>query len=161
LLGFASWDKPTVPELRAAYFEAAKQTHPDMLRSDKNDKNTDAAVLGFRNVTQAYEQLLHSPSELSERSDDDVEIIPQDEEESYRSACVDFLGLPAEIVEESKQNPMFRRWLEGNTDAAHTWRSFFAVNGGLAQKLRPPSGYLGVGKSERPDFETRPRRKRK
>jgi hypothetical protein len=158
LLGFGSWDKPTVPELRAAYFEAAKQTHPDML---SGDKNTDAAASGFRNVTQAYERLLHSPSELSDRSDDDVEIISQDEEERYRTACLDFLGIPAEIVEESKQNPMFRRWLGGNTDAAEHWRSFFASHGGLAQKLRPPSGYLGVGLSERPGFETRPRRKRK
>ena len=59
-------------------------------------------------------------------------IVTVSEEDEYRQACESVLGLSAEIVEESKQNP-------------HYFRVFFAGNGGLAQKLRPPAGYLGRG----------------
>jgi curved DNA-binding protein CbpA len=148
LLGFSQAYKPTMQELRKAYFEAAKRTHPDMVQ--KNEEG-----MGFREVTEAYEQLLSSK---------EVETSPdlgitQEEEELYRQACTQVLGISADIVEESKRNPMFRLWLGGNTDGAQHWRAFFAVHGGLAQKIRPPSGYLNAG-AETPRFETRRPRKR-
>lgn len=104
----------------------------------------------FVQVTVAYEFLLSelrrgiSSSECSwNRKDDDddhdnrrgaVGEIP--DVQRYRQACLDQLGLPAEIVEECKGNPMFRRWLHGTTDAAQIWRDFFVQQGGLVPILR-------------------------
>merc|ERR1712127_1029398 len=98
-------------------------------------------------ITEAYEHLLNG-DHLQSSKEEMANIVTTTEEEDYRQACQIILGLPAEIVEESKQNPMFRKWLVGNTDAAHHWRVFFAAHGGLAQKLRPPAGYLGKGKDD-------------
>lgn len=140
MLGFSEDHKPSIRELRHAYFEAAKRYHPDVvLKAD--------ASLDFRDVTVAYEHLL-SGGDMQYKKEDMENIVTLSEEEEYRQACKEVLGLPAEIVEESKQNPMFRQWLTGNTDAAHHWRLFFAGHGGLAQKLRPPAGYLGKGKDQ-------------
>ena len=144
MLGFSEKHKPTVRELRYAYFEAAKRCHPDVVQQQQTDKD-DSTSLDFRNITEAYEHLL-SGDHIECNKEEMENIVTISEEEEYRQACETVLGLPAEIVEESKQNPMFRHWLDGNTDAAHYWRVFFAGNGGLAQKLRPPAGYLGKGK---------------
>ena len=142
-------------ELRKAYFDAAKKTHPDLAQQKQQaDSSSDAD--DFRKVTEAYERLLDS----REIDTDVTWKISAEEEEEYRQACMAVLGVPAEIVEESKRNPMFRHWLGGNTDGAQHWRSFFAVHGGLAQKLQVPTAYLDSG-TEAPAFASRrPRRKR-
>ena len=139
MLGFEENDKFSIRELRHAYFEAAKRYHPDVVQAED-------ATADFKDITEAYEHLLNDDNTIQSTNKEEMEnIVTVSEEEEYRQACESVLGLSAEIVEESKQNPMFRKWLMGNTDAAHYWRVFFAGNGGLAQKLRPPAGYLGRG----------------
>ncbi|MGK3746964.1 MAG: curved DNA-binding protein CbpA [Bacillariaceae sp.] len=141
--------KPTVQQLRHAYFEAAKLCHPDVKQDDHK--------LDFRELTEAYDHLMNG----GHISHDQYEDIPRDEEDEYRSACMEILGIRAEIVEESKQNPMFLRWLSGNTDGAQYWRNFFSANGGLSQKLRPLDGYLtSNGNTTRNASESRRRRRR-
>lgn len=138
LLGINQEIKPTVKELRHAYFEMAKKCHPDV--QEKSGEDVD--VIDFLELTEAYEYLLHNKNH--HRQDGNI-VISLEEEEVYRQACLSVLGIPAEIVEESKQNPMFRHWLGGNTDGAQHWRSFLAVHGGLAQRLRPPAGLIEGG----------------
>ncbi len=133
----------TMKELRTAYFQAAKKCHPDSMPS----AGTAAAPLSsdasaedrFIMVTNAYEyirqQLISVGSTMKEDIDDDS-TMDIDEEEKYRKACFEYLGQPAEIVEESKRCPLFRQWLFGRTDAAYYWQSFFMVHGGLAPRLR-------------------------
>ncbi len=145
MLGFSEDKRPSIRELRNAYFVAAKRCHPDVINQQQPDGEEDNASFDFRDITIAYEHLL-SGDHIEYNPEEADNIVTRNEEEEYRDACKTMLGLPAEIVEESKQNPMFRKWLTGNTDAAILWRSFFAANGGLAQKLRPPAGYLGRGK---------------
>ena len=144
MLGFSEDKRPTIRELRNAYFVAAKRCHPDVV---KQQHPGDEEAFDFRDITIAYEHLLHG-DHIEYNPEEADNIVTRNEEEEYRDACKTMLGLPAEIVEESKQNPMFRKWLVGNTDAALHWRSFFAANGGMAQKLRPPAGYLGRGKDD-------------
>ncbi|KAL7470572.1 hypothetical protein ACHAXS_010826 [Conticribra weissflogii] len=144
MLGFTEDYTPTIQELRYAYFEAAKRYHPDVLREENNDTDgkSEESSIDFRDITEAYEHLLHGKHITLAAMEVTISI---NEEEEYRQACKSILGIPAEIVEESKQNPMFLHWLGGNTDGAQHWRSFFAAYGGLGQKLRPPAGYLGEG----------------
>ena len=149
--------KPTVRELRNAYFEAAKRCHPDVVKH--SDDNNTFQKLDFRDITEAYEHLL-SGDHIQCNKEEMDNIVSISEEEEYRQVCRAALGIPAEIVEESKQNPMFRQWLTGNTDAAHHWRAFFAAHGGLAQKLRPPAGYLGKGDKDEIVKKSETRRKR-
>ena len=151
MLGFTTTCKPTIKELRMAYFEAAKQCHPDVVMNNK-DKSQQ---YDFRDITDAYEHLLKR-KHLTTSSDDpnDEYQISLEEEQYYRAACEQVLGISAEVVEESKQNPMFRHWLDGNTDAAQHWRAFFSNHGGLAQKLRVPVAYL---ESSSRDDETKPK----
>lgn len=147
MLGFPDDKRPSIRELRNAYFAAAKRCHPDVLnqqRQQQGEEYSTTPVFDFRDITDAYEHLLNG-DHIEHNQEETDNVVTCNEEEEYRDACKTMLGLPAEIVEESKQNPMFRRWLEGNTDAALHWRSFFAAHGGLAQKLRPVSGYLGPG----------------
>lgn len=187
VLGFPPHHRPTVKELRLAYFEAAKRTHPDSVQissssstsgssgtststSTSTNRNYGGGGEDFCRVTEAYERLLGSKDvvvELSAGEDDEKggtvswkNIISREEEEEYRRACQDVLGIPAEIVEESKQNPMFRHWLHGNTDGAQHWRAFFAVHGGLAQKLVQPVAFIESGQ-DLVSFETRRRRRRR
>lgn len=142
--------KPTVKELRHAYFEMAKMCHPDM-QGDEGDG------LDFLELTEAYEYLLHNKHT---RNNQDANLISLEEEETYRQACLTVLGIPAEIVEESKQNPMFRHWLSGNTDGAHYWKGFLSVHGGLAQRLRPPAGFIEGGSDIASTAGPRRRKKR-
>jgi len=146
LLGLKS-ESFTVHELRHAYFRMAKSTHPDMKKhfDDVETVDDDAGAKAFLDVTRAYELLLGCSESCH---DNNTFRIPVEEEEEYRRACQLILGIDATIVEESKTNPMFLHWLMGNTDGAQHWRSFFAVHGGLAQKLRPPAGYLHDGDQE-------------
>lgn len=100
-MGFLVDSKPTVRELRQAYYEAAKLCHPDVKQDDNK--------LDFRELTEAYDHLMNG----GHVSHDKYEDISRDEEDEYRKACIQILGIRAEIVEESKQNPMFLRWLGG------------------------------------------------
>ena len=183
ILGFTKHCQPTIKELRSAYFEAAKLCHPDKIqqqvvqqqqvqRKEIGQENgttstntTTTPITDFRDITAAYEHLLNQRKKGENGQGADDYEIPLEEEQIYRQACLDVLGIPADIVEESKQNPMFRHWLDGNTDGAQYWRSFFAVHGGLAQKLRPPDGYLttspsNANKEEQQRRKSESRRKR-
>lgn len=145
MLGIPPEYQYTIRELRHAYFEAAKLHHPDVLkrqqqqqeRSDSNNNNNETTFYDFRDITNAYEHLLHSSNDPLQQSPSSEPIITHDEETEYRTACLEILGIPAEIVEESKKNPMFRQWLMGKTDAAMHWKMFLSKYGGLAEKLRP------------------------
>ena len=160
MLGFAEDQNFSIRELRHAYFEAAKLCHPDVIRQHQSDGNVDNdTLLDFKDITEAYEHLLSGDHSAQFSKVELANIISVSEDEEYRQACHAVLGLSAEIVEESKQNPMFLRWLTGNTDAAHHWRVFLAAHGGLAQKLRPPAGYLGQGR-ERAVMKSETRRKK-
>jgi hypothetical protein len=160
MLGFADDETFSIRELRHAYFEAAKRCHPDVVRSQQSGEKEDTdSSQDFRDITDAYEHLLGGDHNSQYSKEEMANIVSLSEDEEYRQACRAQLGLPAEIVEESKKNPMFRRWLMGNTDAAYHWRSFFAAHGGLVQKLRPPAGYLGHG-GERALMKSETRRKK-
>ena len=131
-------DTFTVRELRQAYFEAAKLHHPDAVKHTRID-TLNGKIPDFIEITVAYEHLLQS-SQSTDNHDSSTNIhniIDHDEETEYRTACLDILGIPAEIVEESKKNPMFRQWLMGKTDAAMHWKMFLSKYGGLAEKIRP------------------------
>jgi hypothetical protein len=155
MLGFTEHCQFTIRELRHAYFEAAKLHHPDVIKQHPNRN-----VFDFRDITNAYEHLLTS-SHISHISEDEP-IITHDEEDEYRRACLDILGIPAEIVEESKKNPMFRQWLMGKTDAAMHWKMFLTKYGGLAEKLRPRVQIgKGVGGGKVGGVDGRRKRKRR
>mmetsp|Transcript_3350 Transcript_3350/g.7395 ORF Transcript_3350/g.7395 Transcript_3350/m.7395 type:complete len:202 (-) Transcript_3350:1502-2107(-) len=168
MLGFSEVCKPSIQELRHAYFEAAKRCHPDIVNqtsqeNDDADEDVDANAKIFISLTEAYEHLMNNKDEIQYNNKSEMNNmgISISEEQQYRDACQMILGIPAEIVEESKANPMFRQWLMGKTDAALHWKMFLAAHGGLAVKLRPPAGYLGGGKErEVKKSETRRRRKR-
>ena len=124
----------TPVELRDAYFAAAKRCHPDTAfvapgfeeEADGGFAEVESAEAGaaqmFIRVTEAYELLReHSASEVdglsSSRSqtspfEAEAEYISKSEDEDFRAACRDFLGVDAEIVEESKRCPIFRNWLQ-------------------------------------------------
>jgi hypothetical protein len=152
----------TKKELRTSYFMAAKQSHPDHVRSrisafsrisDPSPTTTTTpssnehlleqdAGEQFRLVTDAYELLSEwlirkddANAKQIHGHDDDDDDISWSEQEEYRQACRDWLGQSAEIVEESKACPAFRQWLRGRTDAAQHWQLFFMLHGGLAPKL--------------------------
>ena len=99
----------SMKELRVAYFKASKACHPDT----QFGKNTyQDATLQFLAVTEAYEQLKHLTTSTTNTITSEV-IISKTEEEEFREACQEWLGISAEIVEESKQCPIFREWLKG------------------------------------------------
>ncbi len=129
---------PTPKELRAAYFTAAKRCHPDL----QPQSNRDLVEL-FHQITSAYELLQKATT-----SDWTDVGITDDEEATFRVACKEQLGLTAETVEESKQNPMFREWLQGKTDAAYFWQNFLANHGGLAPMLRPKPQLIASSSSQ-------------
>lgn len=118
----------TARQLRTAYLEAAKDCHPDLAKN----KNGEA----FKKVSEAYEFL---QTGVSPDADLGITIA---EEALFRQSCEEWLGVRAEVVEESKRCPIFREWLEGKTDAAFRWKMFFALHGGLAPMLRPPAALL-------------------
>eukprot|EP00550_Attheya_septentrionalis_P000819 CAMPEP_0198289876 /NCGR_PEP_ID=MMETSP1449-20131203/7927_1 /TAXON_ID=420275 /ORGANISM="Attheya septentrionalis, Strain CCMP2084" /LENGTH=195 /DNA_ID=CAMNT_0043988281 /DNA_START=175 /DNA_END=759 /DNA_ORIENTATION=+ len=136
-------------ELRSAYFEAAKRCHPD---SSTAEEAADTRL--FMEVTDAYEALQveirhgansninHNNSNSDAENDRFITI---SEEMQYRRACLDQLGVPAEVVEESKRCPLFREWLQGKTDAASYWQRFFMQFGGLAPMLQPNAIFIGAG----------------
>ena len=166
MLGFTEDHTPTIRELRQAYFDAAKLYHPDVVQQTEDDDDdvegasTTTNDIDFRDITEAYEHLLNGKHIAHYSQEIMKATISINEEEEYRHACKTILGIPAEIVEESKQNPMFLHWLGGNTDGAQHWRAFFAAYGGLAQKLRPVAGFLEEGEGDGVVRKSETRRKR-
>jgi hypothetical protein len=137
VLGIAHNDNMSPKELRLMYFEAAKRCHPDTTTSRAIKLSKEEVLAQFRDVTDAYEYLQGTNSNNASVALSDLGIT-ETEEALYRNACRDWLGVAAEVVEESKKCSMFRDWLKGETDAAERWRVFFILNGGLAPMLRPP-----------------------
>eukprot|EP00551_Chaetoceros_affinis_P008842 CAMPEP_0203668454 /NCGR_PEP_ID=MMETSP0090-20130426/5088_1 /ASSEMBLY_ACC=CAM_ASM_001088 /TAXON_ID=426623 /ORGANISM="Chaetoceros affinis, Strain CCMP159" /LENGTH=137 /DNA_ID=CAMNT_0050532905 /DNA_START=231 /DNA_END=644 /DNA_ORIENTATION=+ len=102
----------------------------------------------FHAVSEAYELLQkHQNTDLRDTAATstepssqshyyDSDIITKSEEQHFREACIEFLGVDAEIVEESKRCPLFREWLKGRTVDAFLWNSFLMKHGGLAPMLR-------------------------
>jgi len=129
-------------DLRNAYFTAAKLCHPDSLQ--KQDSENVDFVQRFLDLTEAYELLQKHKTPFSLNSDDDDDenineynnVIHRSEEQNFREACIMYLGIDAETVEESKKCVLFREWLKGRTDAAFHWNNFFMLHGGLAPMLR-------------------------
>jgi len=127
-------------DLRNAYFTAAKLCHPDLNKT----KDSDELSSKFLKITEAYEYLQqhNATNPLMKRrgaKEEDIDwthYISKSEEQLYRDACQDILGLDAETVEESKKCSLFRDWLKGKTDAAFHWNNFFMLHGGLAPMLR-------------------------
>lgn len=144
ILGLDASAKLSARVLRQSYLKAAMRCHPDLQQNKDSDE--------FRKVTAAYEFLQSGVA-----PDQDLGITAQDDSD-FRQACQDWLGLPGEVVEETKRCPMFRTWLDGKTDAAFRWRLFFALHGGLAPMLRPPSALLEDQSDSVPTLD---RRKRK
>jgi DnaJ-class molecular chaperone len=126
----------TVVELRDSYFRAAKRCHPDVVAQSspgESSTSTSPSSTDFVRLTQAYELLQQEASS----ADATNFVSTPSEEEEFRVACEQQLGLSAEIVEECKQNPGFLQWLSGRSDSAHHWRSFFSQHGGLGPRLKP------------------------
>jgi len=116
-------------ELKEAYFKKAKECHPDSSSSSDTASH-------FIHLTDAYEFLRNQSTDIGLHEHGRSEIISNiSEEEDYRRACISSLGLPAEVVEESKRCPLFRQWLRGRSDAASYWNSFLMLHGGLAPRL--------------------------
>lgn len=153
-------------ELRDAYFTAAKLCHPDspnakiIILTDVDDHCTiknggnknyvekdmdeetrkEQLTSQFHAISEAYE-LLQKKSNIgffssSSQQPSTNEYINKSEEEHFRQACIEFLGVDAEIVEESKRCPLFREWLKGRTVDAFLWNTFLMKHGGLAPMLR-------------------------
>ena len=131
--------------LRHAYYQAAKQCHPDAQSSASSQSSSDANALDFLKVTEAYEWLQERLEDTrgNNTTTNPTIDIPYEQEQVFRQACWVQLQLPAEIVEECKRSVEFRKWLAGNTDAAHTWRNFLTQHGGLAPVL-PTSNVMAI-----------------
>lgn len=85
-----------------------------------------------------------------------------DRQAAFRAACQAQLGLPAEIVEECKQNPVFRVWLHGNNSHwAQMWRTFLAGHGGWAPQLVANAAVLEAGNNGGPQRRRRRRQRHK
>lgn len=137
-------------ELRDAYFTAAKFCHPDSPSAKVHDeqysfdgdeeKQKEFLTNRFHAITEAYELLQKKPeidtSSFDPSSPSSHDFITKSEEEHFREACKEFLGVDAEIVEESKQCPLFREWLKGTTVDAFLWNLFLMKHGGLAPMLQ-------------------------
>ncbi len=148
----------TLKELRDAYFTAAKLCHPDSPNAKYDDDNhiniidndddnheeykKEYLTNKFHTITNAYELLqthakrTNCNTTTTHKHDHDDSIITKSEEEDYKQACLEFLGVDAEIVEESKRCPLFREWLKGRTVDAFLWNLFLMKHGGLAPMLR-------------------------
>ena len=109
----------------------------------------------FLEITEAYELLRQYPGgSLSSRQlrqqEEDLDIIPQSEEEYYRQAVRETLGIEAEVLEESKKCPMFRLWLKGGSHMAFHFNLFLMRHGGLAPMLgKRKAAELGEGEKKR------------
>ena len=143
-------------ELRDAYFEAAKRCHPDANQDDNEAKVRSSDL--FLKVTEAYELLrkyprgdISSSSEIDEDEYYEKNIISKTEEQFYRDAVYETLGMRAEDLEESKKCPMFRIWLAGGSHTAFHFNLFLMRHGGLAPMLgkKKTTALIGEGKRRR------------
>ena len=157
VLGLVSSDSLSMKELRNFYFVAAKACHPDTKGDNAAAGDDDDGHARFIRLTEAYEFIQKTLLQTGAASDVATVDISASEDSIFRVACQEELGLAAETVEECKQNPGFRQWLQGNTDAAHLWRNFFMLHGGLAPRLRPLP-MLGHGSTQRL-VQRRPKRR--
>ena len=164
-------------ELRDAYFTAAKSCHPDSPNAkldnihDDEEKQKEHLTNQFHAVSEAYELLQKYPAAIDANDYDTEEsssslhdYITKSEEEHFRESCREFLGVDAEIVEESKKCPLFREWLKGRTVDAFLWNLFLMKHGGLAPMLRKKKVLNlteGDGKNSDSNDKRRPRRRRK
>jgi hypothetical protein len=64
-----------------------------------------------------------------------MDFITKTEEQYYREAVKETLGIDADVLEESKKCPMFRIWLKGGSHTAFHYNIFLMRHGGLAQML--------------------------
>lgn len=147
-------DKPNFNprELRDAYFAEAKLCHPDSNTKRSavpSEPHKHDSATQFHRINEAYDLLLKYPTPTtgfsngataedghSDDTDDDFShIVSKSEEQFFREACREYLGVDAETVEESKRCPLFREWLKGRSDAAFHWNNFFMLHGGLAPML--------------------------
>mmetsp|Transcript_27658 Transcript_27658/g.31682 ORF Transcript_27658/g.31682 Transcript_27658/m.31682 type:complete len:294 (-) Transcript_27658:95-976(-) len=153
----------TQKELRDAYFTAAKLCHPDSSSSsikqqhtrNKNNNDDDDdddegeenykrnLAIKFHAITEAYELLQdqhdinHDGVKINHENENECySYTSKTEEQHFREACREYLGVDAEIVEESKRCPLFREWLKGRTVDAFHWNNFLMLHGGLAPMLR-------------------------
>jgi hypothetical protein len=145
-------------DLRDAYFDAAKKCHPDSHSSlhsirvehaangDGDDRRRAKLSSMFLEITEAYELLrkypggyVNSSSKKSSFSVDEQDVeydfISKTEEQHYREAVQEALGIDAEALEESKRCPMFREWLKGKSHMAFHFNLFLMRHGGLAPML--------------------------
>ena len=134
----------TYKQLRNAYFKAAKRCHPDLAPSVKvttslSQSSSRQSSNMFLQITEAYELLIpYTINTIIDPIFGDESTLSEKEKyeiEEYKEACQLWLGISAEIVEESKKCPLFRQWLMGNTDSALKWNTFLCLNGGLAPRL--------------------------
>jgi hypothetical protein len=132
MLGLSASDRISSKVLKDAYFQRAKECHPD---SNHKFNSVEDATSHFVRLTDAYEFLTNCSVSNSAEDLGINNIIPISEEEDYRRACMSSLGLTAEAVEESKRCPLFRQWLRGRSDSAAYWNSFLMLHGGLAPRL--------------------------
>ena len=143
----------TLPQLRQAYLTAAKQCHPDVVapKAGAGPHHKQEAHVEFLRITQAYERLQDDLMRAQRKGqysnynyDDDDDDEYDNSDSDFDAACQQQLGLSAEIVEECKQNPIFRQWLQNNNSHwAQIWRTFLASHGGWTPRLVKPS--LGCG----------------
>lgn len=99
----------------------------------------------FLEITEAYELLRKYPggyvnagSKSSiglDGQDVEYDFISKTEEQHYREAVRESLGIDAEALEESKRCPMFREWLKGKSHMAFHFNLFLMRHGGLAPML--------------------------
>lgn len=160
----------TARELRDAYFDAAKRCHPDTQKQSSTkthsaapiDEDAQKAASSnlFLEITESYEALQEfaaSGRKVDSASSiiDEKNLIIKSEEQDYREAVKETLGIDADILEESKRCPMFRLWLKGGSHMAFHYNIFLMRHGGLAQMLPEKQvGKITEGTS------TRRRRKR-
>ena len=144
-LGLSIHIEYTSTQIRDAYFTAAKRCHPDLVVSD-SEKDIARAAQQFIRLSDAYDLIRKNDSVLSSSSSTtttttaattESEQVLQSEEDAFRAACEQWLGLSAEVVEDSKRCPMFRQWLVNGGKSAVHWLNFLRINGGLTPRLRP------------------------
>jgi len=151
VLGLHEGGNYTGTQLRDAYYSSAKKCHPDLINSD-DCSDIARAAHDFMRLSEAYEYL----SKSNPRNSFVQQV--QSQEDDFRRACEDWLGVSPEVVEESKQCPMFRAWLLKGGKSAQTWLNFFRMHGGLAPQLCPK---VGISAGEVQDSNKQPKRRHK